>query len=377
MEKERLFLRDWLCMARLEEIEQPGDYMTFRVMDEPIIIARDEAGRINAFANVCRHRGVEVASGSGNLKEFSCPYHGWTYDLEGRLIGAPYMKEAEGFDPAQCRLQPLKTDFWGGFIFVNFDPDAAPLASVIDDFDKAYALFQPGQCRLAFKVEVELDCNWKFAIENFTDQYHVAVIHTDTLAREYPSVDELAFKLHKRGGFSGHFDGALRNAAGQTLFEETGFGKMPWMADQRDSIACNGYMAPNMHIFAFADSVQPFVTWPVSVDKTIGIAYILFPEEVIARPDFEEKVGTYKRFATNVIEADRDMVRSLQRGMDSRLFDPGPMSIAEDTIHNAANYYLESLFGDLGPPSRPDVPARYDKPRTRRDLSQHGGARTT
>ena len=368
-------------MARLEETEQPGDYMTFRVMDEPVIIARDEAGHVNAFANVCRHRGVEVASGAGNLKEFSCPYHGWTYNLEGRLIGAPYMKEAEGFDPTECRLQPLKTDFWGGFIFVNFDLDAAPLATVIDDFDRDYAPFRPEECRLAFKVEVELDCNWKFAIENFTDQYHVAVIHTDTLAREYPSVDELPFKLHKRGGFSGHFDGALRNAAGQTLFEETGFGKMPWMADQRDSIACNGYMAPNMHIFAFADTVHPFVTWPVSVDKTIGIDnmhifafadtvhpfvtwpvsvdktigidYVLFPEEVIARPDFDEKVEIYKRFTTDVIEADRDMVRSLQRGMDSRLFNPGPMSIAEDTIHNAANYYLESLFGDSSAPVTP------------------------
>jgi hypothetical protein len=94
--------------------------------------------------------------------------------------------------------------------------------------------------------------------------------------------------------------------------------------------------------------VHPFVTWPVSVDKTIGIDYVLFPEEVIARPDFEEKVEIYKKFTTDVIEADRDMVRSLQRGMNSRLFDPGPMSIAEDTIHNAANYYLERLFGDSG-----------------------------
>ena len=123
LEKEKIFMRDWLCMGRVEEIENPGDYMTFRVLGEPLIIARNEKGEINAFANVCRHRGVEVASGSGNLKEFSCPYHGWTYDLEGRLVGAPYMKEAEGFDPKSCRLSPLKCDTWAGWIFVNFDSE--------------------------------------------------------------------------------------------------------------------------------------------------------------------------------------------------------------------------------------------------------------
>jgi len=97
-------MRDWLALGRVDEIENPGDYMTFRVLDEPVIICRDNDGNINAFANVCAHRGVEVANGAGNLQEFSCLYHGWLYDLEGKLIGAPYMKEAEGFDPANCRL---------------------------------------------------------------------------------------------------------------------------------------------------------------------------------------------------------------------------------------------------------------------------------
>ena len=106
LEKERVFMKDWLCMGRVEEIENPGDYMTFRVVGEPVIVVRNEAGDINAMSNVCRHRGVEVVSGEGNLKEFSCPYHGWTYDLRGQLIGAPYMKEAEGFDPQTCRLHP-------------------------------------------------------------------------------------------------------------------------------------------------------------------------------------------------------------------------------------------------------------------------------
>ena len=100
-------MKDWLCVGRMEEIENPGDYIALRLLDEPIILARDNDGNVGAFANVCRHRGVEVASGSGNTQEFSCPYHGWLYDLQGNLVGAPYMKEAEGFDPTSCQLTPL------------------------------------------------------------------------------------------------------------------------------------------------------------------------------------------------------------------------------------------------------------------------------
>ncbi|MCE2482384.1 MAG: Rieske (2Fe-2S) protein [Alphaproteobacteria bacterium] len=94
LEKQKIFMKDWLAMARVEEFERAGDYRTFRVMGEPVIVCRDGEGAISAFANVCAHRGVEVASGEGNLEEFSCPYHGWLYDLQGKLIGAPYMKEA-------------------------------------------------------------------------------------------------------------------------------------------------------------------------------------------------------------------------------------------------------------------------------------------
>ena len=139
-EKEHMFMQDWLMMAREEELANPGDFMTFRVLGEPLVIARDNAGKLNAFANVCAHRGVEVADGSGNTQEFSCPYHGWLYDLEGKLVGAPYMKEAEGFDPTKCRLKPLKLDTWRGCVFVSFNPDVVALDKSLLQFEEDFAL---------------------------------------------------------------------------------------------------------------------------------------------------------------------------------------------------------------------------------------------
>ena len=120
LEKEKIFMKDWLCIARAEEVEKPGDFMTHDVMGDPIVIARDEDGELNAFSNLCRHRGVEVAQDSGNTKEFMCPYHNWLYDLKGRLVGAPLMKKSEGFDPKTCRLRPLLNRHMGGLDIRQF-----------------------------------------------------------------------------------------------------------------------------------------------------------------------------------------------------------------------------------------------------------------
>ena len=107
LETEKIFKKDWLAVARAEEIEKPGDYMTFDIVGEPIIVARNTDGEINAFYNVCVHRGTEVASGNGSLKTFSCPYHAWTYDLNGQLVGAAYMDDVKDFDLDNCRLKPV------------------------------------------------------------------------------------------------------------------------------------------------------------------------------------------------------------------------------------------------------------------------------
>ena len=111
-------------------------------------------------------------SGEGNLEEFSCPYHGWLYDLQGKLIGVPYMKEAEGFDPANCRLKPLRLGTWAGWVFINFDEYAESFESSIAWFDDAFGMFQMEDCRFSGKYVTELDCNWKFVNENLMDVYH-------------------------------------------------------------------------------------------------------------------------------------------------------------------------------------------------------------
>jgi Rieske 2Fe-2S family protein len=314
--------------------------MTLKIVDEPIVVARDEAGGINAYSNMCVHRGVEVASGSGNAKEFACPYHGWLYNLKGELVGAPFMKEAEGFKASDCRLRSIRAETWGGWVFVNFDRNAAPLSEVIKDFADDYDLLQQQNCRMAFKIELEWDCNWKFLVENLMDVYHVNVLHAGTFGKH---IDPAKFPatLRSRGGFSAFFDARPYTADGKSRF-----GKMPWL-DRPETFASVGYFSPNFCMLARSDFVRPYVIWPLSATRSKSIAYILFPEDRFARPDFDELAADYDRFVRMVIEEDRPMLLTLQNITRSSLFEPGRMSSLEKPIHHMLNHNISTvLAGD-------------------------------
>ena len=130
-EVERIFMKVWNFLGSADRIPNPGDYFTLNFVGVPVIILRDAKGKLRAFANTCRHRGSELLEGEGNCKLIVCPYHSWTYELDGALRGAPEMDQTHGFDRKDYGLIPIKLDTWGGFLFINFDPDAAPLQTYL------------------------------------------------------------------------------------------------------------------------------------------------------------------------------------------------------------------------------------------------------
>ncbi len=335
-EKSEIFLKDWVCFARVEEVANPGDYLTERLMGEPFIVARNLSGELHAFANVCAHRGVEVAMGSGNTIEFSCPYHGWLYDLEGHLIGAPYMKEAEGFDSANCRLKLLGLGVWAGWIFVNFNPNPEPFDRFIAEWEDAFGFLHMEDCRTADKFVTEVDCNWKLVIENFVDYYHINTLHVDTLGGL--KADHVELKVLKPGVLSGFYPHAPLNADGNLLF-----GMMPWLADRAEDFSGAGTLSPNMQMFFYGDNVQVAVTWPMGPGRTRIQLYSVFPHVFFARDDFDAKIAEHAKMVEQIIEEDRDMVASLQRAMSTRLFEPGRMCSMEGPVHHIINYNLDRI----------------------------------
>ena len=336
LEKERIFMRDWLCMGREEEIPAKGDYIATRVLDEPVLIVRGDQGEINVFANVCVHRGAEVATGSGNKRAFTCPFHGWTYNLQGRLVGAAHM--AGGFEPSSCGLPRLRVARWKGWIFINFDDAAPDFSTYVAQFEKDFGFLRQEDCRLAVKTVSEVDCNWKLVVENLIDFYHLNVVHRGTNGRSFTK-ESFRFTPRERGSYIVEY-----NSGPSTPSQKPVFGKAPWMEDRPEHFSTGGLLAPNFTLFGRVDTVHPYITWPLGLKKTRVIVYTLLPEMYFDRPNFKEEVEAYRTFQKQVLSEDSGMLASVQNGLASRKFTPGRMATLERGSQHVLNAYLDRMF---------------------------------
>ncbi len=338
-EIDEFFMKDWLYAGRVEEVENPGDYVTMRLIDQPVVISRDRDGKLHANFNMCVHRGVEVAQGCGNARAFKCPYHGWVYDLSGKLTGAAFMKESEGFDLKQCRMTPIQVGTWRGNIFITFNSDPTPLDEFLAEFEKDFGFLKMENCRLAKKIVLDIPCNWKFIPENFLDFYHVSVLHANTFGDKF-SWDDDNVILKEGGGITIKYEATPTTPGGEPLLN-----KMPWIEDRPYSFARTGFNWPNMSLFARVDSVRPTITWPLGENRCLLYIYYLFPEETLKLPDIENTLKTYYDYLIMVLEEDRSMLVSMQQAMTSSNYAPGRMSMKEKPLQHYMNGYLDRMFG--------------------------------
>lgn len=187
-EKERLFFKEWLCVGREAWLKEPGDYFTAKHVGEPLVITRTKTGEIAAMSSVCQHRGMLVAEGRGNARGLICPYHHWFYSLTGELVAAPEMTETCNFNRADHNLPRLKVETWQGFVFVNFDPDAAPLAPRLRELDDVVAHYDLPNLEGPLPGDpVRYNWNWKVMFENNNDGYHANRLHKGPLHDPVPS----------------------------------------------------------------------------------------------------------------------------------------------------------------------------------------------
>ena len=159
----------------------PGDFFTLSLIGQPLIVVRDRENRVNVLSAVCRHRGAVITEGQGRCRQFMCPYHNWTYALDGELINTPGlpppMERSEGFDKAHYRLNRITSDDWSGFIFVTFDPKPAPLAQSLGTLPAFLENYKLERMRFVRRDIYDVDCNWKVWLENAFENYHVPTIH--------------------------------------------------------------------------------------------------------------------------------------------------------------------------------------------------------
>ena len=185
-EIETIFLKSWLVATREEEIPDPGDYVRIDIVGEPLVIVRDRDGVIRALSASCRHRGSELVTGRGNCRTLVCPYHAWTYSLTGKLLNAPSMQDARGFDKSRHNLPSIRAETWGGFVFINFDQDAPSLATSLGDLKERFRDYALEDMKVTKKWENVFNANWKIWVENSREGYHVGTVHRGSLNTVLP-----------------------------------------------------------------------------------------------------------------------------------------------------------------------------------------------
>ena len=189
-EIETIFRREWVCVGRAESLSEPGDYVTYELAGQPIMVLRGADGTLRAQSNVCLHRMSTLLQGSGKTRAITCPYHGWTYNLDGTLRGAPAMAQNEGFCKDGYRLPQVRVEEWLGWVMITLNPDAEPLAGQLAEIENLVGDFGMEDYRQTFREEHVWNTNWKVLAENFMESYHLPVCHGATIGG-FTKLDEM------------------------------------------------------------------------------------------------------------------------------------------------------------------------------------------
>jgi phenylpropionate dioxygenase-like ring-hydroxylating dioxygenase large terminal subunit len=308
LEQERIFRRSWQYVGRTDEVAEPGSIAPTRAGRVPVVLVRDEQGELRAFLNVCRHRGSIICDSPGKRSTLQCPYHAWTYGLDGRLVAAPRAEREGGVEIGDLGLVPLRIETWGPFAFVNPDADALPLAEHLDGLPEqlADAGLDVDSLRFLERTESELEANWKLCAENYLECYHCPVAHPSFSAVVDVSPD--SYLLETRPGrmsqvgpprpdSRGSYDPAGEVERGQFhfVFPNTVVNVMPGR--------------PNL-------SIGPLV--PVGPTRTYR-----FLDYFVAPDADDDWIREFLAFDSEVGAEDTRLVERVQRGVSSGLLDEG------------------------------------------------------
>jgi len=342
LELNTLFKREWICVGRTDEVPSPGDYFTTEMGLVPVIVIRRDSGEIGAMLNVCSHRLSQVAAGSGNAKRFACPYHGWVYDRNGSLVQATNMPP--GFDASRCGLKPIKVECWNGFIYVNADPAAAPLAPRLEPLGSLIAPYHVERMQTLHKGHEIWNANWKIVCENFLESYHIDMVHAKTLA---PLVPHETLKMVPDGpGFAFHtFRWA--DAAMVDLDPSIGVENDSLNEEQRRTVYVGGVF-PN-HTFTVAyDQIVWMRGQPLGVDQT-RIEWGVCGSFKIprgAKPDPDHPNLYYLKAMPVVNIEDKAVVEGIQRGARAGMVAPARLHPFERPLLLFARYLAEKIKRD-------------------------------
>ena len=338
LEQERIFRRDWLCAGRAEALPDPGDYLTMQIAGEPVIVLRDRAGQVRAMSNVCRHRMSTLLEGRGNTRAIVCPYHAWTYNLDGTLRGAPAMGQNAAFCKEDIALPRVRAEVWQGWIMVTLNPDAPPPAEALRDVDALVGYLDMATYTETFREEFRWATNWKVLAENFMESYHLPVCHAGTIGGA-SKLDEMVCP-EGFAAFNYHWilkndlvPLALAHPANTTLAGDNR--RKTWLLA----------IYPSLLI-----TLTPGYFWYLSLTPDgPGHVNVLFgggmSPEWLADPAAKAHLAGVRRLLDEVNVEDKGCTERVYRGLLAGMSEPGPLSHLERPNFEFAQYLAGRVAG--------------------------------
>jgi carnitine monooxygenase subunit len=329
-----IFARTWQWVCHVEKLAGPGSYVSATIAGLPIAVVRGRDGALRAFYNVCKHRAHELLSGSGVTGSIVCPYHAWSYNLDGRLRGARRADRMETFDKSEICLDPVQVEEFGGFVYVNLDPGARPLGEQAADLAGEIERWAPDVAQLTFaqRLTYDVQSNWKNVIDNFLECYHCHVAHKEFV----DLVDMDTYEVKTYGIWSSHFaeagkhDNAAYDVSGATVNEHA-----VW------------WLWPNTCLLRYPGrgNFMVFQVLPAGIDRTLETW-----DFYLETPEPNEAEAESIRYIDDVLQQqDISIVESVQRGMRTPAFtqgrivyDPAGSGLSEHGVHHFHGLVLEA-----------------------------------
>jgi choline monooxygenase len=333
IEKARIFRRTWQLVGTLDHacgevnglkrtIADRETFFTAEVAGEPIVVVRDKEGTLRAFSNVCRHRAGPIALGSGCKNVLRCAYHGWTYTLDGRLIGTPDVEGVEFFDRSTMGMVPLRLETWEQFIFVNFDRGAEPLSAYLGDIPEQARGFQFAGLQFAERCDYVINCNWKVYVDNYLEGYHIPIAHPGLMR-------EIDYSQYRTDTFRYH----SQQFAPIRAMKPEDSGERAYAPGSGAQEALYFWIFPNLMLNIYPDNVSTNLIVPLSQNKTLTIFEWFFHD--IASAKVQERMKKAIAFSDEVQQEDIGLCESVQRGLQSALYDRGRYSVKrENGVHH-------------------------------------------
>jgi len=338
LEKERLFHADWICLGRAAEFPDTGDFVCRDIIDAPVFAVRQRDASIRAFANVCVHRSARLLNEAGHVSRISCPYHSWTYDLGGQLIGAPFMTETPGFKVGDYKLKELACETWQGFVYVSLQQTPSPVADRLNALTDLVADFRMADYVPVFAQEETWDTNWKCLVENFMDAYHLHRVHRNSFAR-YGSSEDRTVLFPGENAFSYHY--VQEDEASHSVYAHP---DNSWLqgTDRFKTFLINIFPS---HVI----QLQPDMLWYLSIlphglDKVSIRWAVSIPAEILdAAKDRHAVIDDVLRLLHLVNSEDRPIVESVFRSTASPDAEQGPLSYLERNVWEFGRYLARNL----------------------------------